>query len=188
MGLVHNSPSQWHTITASEPEHWAVLTLRRELREHARDGRRGTFVIADAPNWVNILPITTKGDIILVEQFRHGTSTNTFEIPGGVVHGNESLVTAAERECLEETGWGSAQAARQLGVLDPTPAFQSNTCTVFVWEGCELVKEQQLDPNEDIVVHEVTINDFENMIADGRIRHSLVVAAFALFRLHHRKT
>lgn len=160
--------------------------MRRELREHAGDGRRGTFVIADAPQWVNILPITAYGSIILVEQFRHGTSTNTFEIPGGVVHGDEPLVLAAERECLEETGWGSAQPARQIGILDPNPAFQSNTCTVFIWEGCKPVRKQQLDPNEDIAVHEVSISDFENMIADGRIRHSLVVAAYALFRLQSK--
>jgi ADP-ribose pyrophosphatase len=180
-----DAPAPWLTLSEGPAEDWKVMQVRHVERRHARDGRQGRFTVADAPVWVNILPLTTDGKVICVEQFRHGTGASTIEIPGGIVHDGEDPRCAAERECLEETGWGSATPARLLGIVEPNPAFMRNRCHVFVWEGCERRGPQQLDQQEDIRVHEVPMDLFVAMVKDGRIAHALVLSALALYRLHH---
>ncbi len=162
------------------------MKLRSERRMHAEDGREGTFTVASAPLWVNILPITEDGEIVLVEQFRHGTGSTTLEIPGGVVHADEDPRLAAERECREETGWAGTGDAELLGIVDPNPAFMENQCRVYVWTGCSKTQMQDLDPLEDIVVHTVSLHGFLRLVEQGTIRHSLVLSAVALALIKSR--
>ena len=156
------------------------MRLRTDLRQHTTDGRTGRFTIAESPHWVNVLPVTTSGDIVLVEQFRHGTGTVSLEIPGGVVDINEDPLDAAERECLEETGWKGRGRAELLGTIEPNPAFMSNVCSVYIWNNCTLAGNQHLDPLEDINVVVVSVQEFFQRISHGTICHSLVLSAVAL--------
>jgi 8-oxo-dGTP pyrophosphatase MutT (NUDIX family) len=56
-------------------------------------------------DWVNVIPITATGQVVLIEQHRFGTNTFTLEVPGGAVEYNEKDATlAALRELEEETG------------------------------------------------------------------------------------
>lgn len=178
----------WLTVSSEEEVEWTVMRLRHERRRHAVDGREGMFTLAQAPTWVNIVPITTDGHIVLVEQFRHGTRSTTLELPGGVVFNNEDPRLAAQRECLEETGWGSDRDAESLGIVDPNPAFMENTCHVYVWNDCRLQQGQHLDPLEDIAVHVIGVDDFLSRIKNRTIRHSLVLSAVALALLDSRFT
>lgn len=162
------------------------MQLKRVRRRHDTDGREGVFTVADAPGWVNILPITTSGDVVLVEQFRHGTNASTLEIPGGVLHPEEDPRVAAQRECLEETGYGAQGNAELLGVVEPNPAFMSNVCFVFLWTDCTKIRSQELDPLEDIRVHLEPLNVFLQHVGDGTIKHSLVLSAVALGLLQGR--
>lgn len=180
-----DAPAPWLTLSEGAAEDWKVMQLRHVVRRHAGDGRQGTFTVADAPVWVNILPLTEHGDVICVEQFRHGTGGTTIEIPGGIVHDAEDPRLAAERECMEETGWGASEPARLLGIVDPNPAFMRNRCHVYVWEGCSLQGAQHLDPQEDIRVHVIPMNEVLAMVKDGRIAHALVLSALVLYQLHH---
>lgn len=156
------------------------MRLRTDIRQHLTDGRTGSFTIAESPQWVNILPVTESGKIVLVEQFRHGSGTVSLEIPGGVVDNNEDPLDAAERECLEETGWKGTGRAELLGTIEPNPAFMSNVCSVYIWNNCTFARNQQLDPLEDINVVVVSMQEFFQRIALGTICHSLVLSAVAL--------
>ena len=176
----------WQTLEEGQSEDWTVMKLRHVKRQHAVDGRVGRFTVADAPGWVNILPITESGSVVLVEQFRHGLNAASLEIPGGVLHNGEDPRSAAERECLEETGYASSADAELLGVVDPNPAFMTNVCSVYLWKGCRKVSEQELDPLEDIRVVEVPWETFLDKVRSGEIRHSLVLSAVALFSLQGR--
>ena len=67
----------WNTLESGPPENWTVMQLKRVRRKHETDGREGVFTVADAPGWVNILPITTDGNVVLVEQFRSAIAAAT---------------------------------------------------------------------------------------------------------------
>ena len=115
----------------------------------------------------------------MVEQYRHGVDELTLEIPGGAANSGEEAVESAKRELLEETGYSSDEW-HPLGSLQANPAFMTNECSTFIALNCKKVAEQTLDPMEDIDVHLIPFDKFEKKMREGEIKHSLVVAAYAL--------
>ncbi|MBU3741796.1 MAG: NUDIX hydrolase [Candidatus Kapabacteria bacterium] len=177
--------AHWETVDEHATVDWKVVRLRSVTRVHPQDGRQGRFTVAEAPSWVNIIPITNDGMVVCVRQFRHGVSQITIEIPGGVVSHGEDPRLAAERECREETGYAGDGEASLLGIVEPNPAFMTNSCYTYIWHGCTWRGPQELDPNEEIDVVLMTVDELRNMVRTGEIRHSLVLSALALFQLHH---
>jgi len=152
-------------------------------RSRMRPERVGEFVVLDVPDWVNIIALTEDRQVVLVEQYRHGSGSITLELPGGMVDAGEDMVEAGTRELLEETGYASGKV-ELIGVVEPNPAFQNNRCgTVLVTAACR-VAEQALDPNEEIRVRLAPLHQIPELIRSGAITHSLVVAAFYHLSLH----
>ncbi|MEZ4518692.1 MAG: NUDIX hydrolase [Chloroflexota bacterium] len=70
-----------------------------------RTGKEHSFYILEAPDWVNVIPLTPDEQVVMVRQYRHGTGTVTLESPAGMAdHDGEALAVAAARELREETG------------------------------------------------------------------------------------
>ena len=63
------------------------------------------YSVVRALDWMNVIPLTPSGDVVLIEQFRHGISRITLEVPGGQVDPGETPAESAVRELLEETGY-----------------------------------------------------------------------------------
>lgn len=149
----------------------------RRARSTLRPDRAADFVAFDFPDWVNVIAFTEAGDVVLVEQWRHGTQEPTLEVPGGMVDPGEDMVQAAVRELREETGY-AGDGAVLIGSVTPNPAIQTNRCGTVVVRNCRVVGDQDPDPNEEIVVSTASLDEVHAMLRDGRIHHALVVAAF----------
>lgn len=161
--------------------------FRLEVHQRTEDttGRTGTFFVLDAPDWINVVAITTGGTFILVEQFRHGTEKNEIEIVGGLVERGEEPQEAALRELREETGFVPSASSRieLIGTVHPNPAFLTNSCYTYLVTDCIKEHEQSLDEHERIHVSEVTEAEFAAMIRSGTIDHSLVLNAYLWYQL-----
>jgi ADP-ribose pyrophosphatase len=166
----------WVRVAETVLGRYSIFTLARTIRSSPTTGRRHEFLRLDAPDWVNVVALTSCGDLVLVEQFRHGTDQTTLEIPGGAVDPGESPTEAAARELEEETGYRAA-ALHLLGTVEPNPAFLSNHCSTFLASGCAPVGVRHLDPSEEIALRLVSLEQFTDLIERGVIRHALVVAA-----------
>lgn len=75
------------------------------------------------PDAVICWPFTVQGDILLVRQFRPTLGHETLELPAGAIDGDESIIAAASREILEETGHGCSD----LAILASGRLFLSRT-------------------------------------------------------------
>jgi len=143
-------------------------------------GSAHDFFVLDAPDWVNVIPLTPDEKVVCVRQYRAGTDTVTLEIPGGMIDpGDPTPTAAAAREMREETGY-LANRYEDLGVVAPNPAIQSNRCHTICAVDAYRDGPQALDGSEVIDVELVDLADIPSLIMSGRITHSLVVAAFYL--------
>lgn len=145
------------------------------------DGRPARpFYVIEAPEWVNVIALTPEREVLLVRQFRFGIGSVTLEIPGGMCDGDEPPAVAAARELREETGFASELPLEPLGWVHPNPPVQANRCHTFLARDARRVGEQRPDEHEIIDVERVPLDDVPSLIAEGRISHALVLAAFTL--------
>jgi len=174
---------RWETIEEEYVGNYKIFDLFYYTRIHPTKKTKSKFVALKSPNWVNILPITSNKELVLVEQYRHGTDAISLEIPAGLIETNEEPTIAAERECREETGYVGLRQARLLGYVEPNPAFLGNKCYHYVWFDCERKFAQQFDENELISVKLVHLKEVRSLIENGVIRHSLVLSAITFFNI-----
>ncbi len=130
-------------------------------------------------NWVNIVPVTSTGEIILIEQHRFGSDSFVLEVPGGAVDSTEVDTTlAALREMEEETGLTSNRILSLAGFY-PNPAIQNNRVSNFIAFDIRPMekKPEHFDPFEEIKVHLFPIKDVMHMVRSGQISHALSALA-----------
>jgi 8-oxo-dGTP pyrophosphatase MutT (NUDIX family) len=166
----------------SEPqETYSCPIFRVESREATSlDGAltRPMYTIRCA-QWVNVIPVTADGHVVLIEQHRFGTDTITLETPGGAVDPDErDLTLAALRELEEETGLTS-QRLLSLPGFAPNPAIQGNRITYFIAFDCQplAVPRDHHDPFEVIRIRMVPVEEALMMARSGQIQHALAALA-----------
>lgn len=155
--------------------------LKRDM-EIVSESHKATFSILEAPDWINVIALTSENEIVLVEQYRYGIEKSTLELPGGVCDPGEDPLKSSKRELLEETGYSSNNWV-SLGNVSSNPAMQTNYTHTYLARSCAKTSKQLLDGNERINVHVLPLIEFLDMVGRGEVKHSLVVAAVGKFLL-----
>jgi ADP-ribose pyrophosphatase len=173
----------WPKLSSKPVGDFRIFTVRSDEKLSPRTGQPHDFFIIDCVDWVNVLAVTVDRHLVMVEQFRHGSNTVELEIPGGIMDAEEtSPVDTGVRELREETGY-EGEGPRLLGSVFANPAIMSNTSHIVLVENCELKHPVQFDSGEDMVTRLVPIADVRQLVAEGRIRHPLVIVALYYFDL-----
>lgn len=176
----------WPLVSSKPVGDFRIFTIRTDQKINPRTGKPCDFFVIDSANWVNIVAVTPDDHLVMVEQFRHGTNTIELEIPGGIMDPEDaSPIEAGLRELREETGYEGSNA-RLLGDVAANPAIMSNTCFTVVVENCVSKHSLSFDGGEDLITRLVPVADLSRLVAEGRIKHPLVIVALFQFDLLRR--
>jgi ADP-ribose pyrophosphatase len=175
--LSDDSELMWRRERSERVADCRVFTVRRDYSTDPRGGRVHDFYVIEAPDWINVIPLTKDGEVVLIEQYRHGAETVSLEVPGGMVDPGEEPRRTAARELFEETGYEAAELLL-LGRTRPNPAIQDNWIHTFLARGVEYRQEPSNDGTERTRVRLVPLARIPSLIREGAIDHSLVVVAF----------
>jgi ADP-ribose pyrophosphatase len=182
--VAKSRPATWKTVESRKVYTTRIFDLHHHRRHHHQRGQHDFYVL-EAPDWVNIIPLTEHQEVVMVRQFRHGTETFTLEIPGGMVDPEDaSPAAAARREMVEESGYDSADII-ELGKVHPNPAIQGNYCHSFLARGVQAGPKIELDTTEETEVVVVPLASIKDLIASGEITHALVIAAFSFLHAYN---
>jgi 8-oxo-dGTP pyrophosphatase MutT (NUDIX family) len=174
----------WREITREFLLDCRVFSVERSIAESPVDGVPHDYFRILSKDWVQIIPITNAGEIVLVRQYRHGPSEFVLEVPGGLVDHGEDPAVAGARECLEETGYRVTEL-HSLGSLNPNPALHSHRLHAFYAHDAVAVAPIQNTPTEQTEVELVPLDRLVDWLREGRIDHALVAATLWRFLHDH---
>jgi ADP-ribose pyrophosphatase len=176
----------WQKISSRKVGNFGVFSIRSDRKISPRTRQEHDFFVIESVNWVNVIALTPDQQLVMVEQYRHGSGTVELEVPGGLMDAKDgSPEMTGRRELREETGY-EGERAGVIGQVFPNPAIMSNTCFTVLIENCHRVHPVELDRGEDLTTQLVPVSEFPRLVANGRIRHSLVIAALYHFELWQR--
>ena len=125
--------------------------------------------IVNHPGAVAIIALTDDGKLIVVEQYRKALERSIIEIPAGKLELGEVPEVTARRELAEETGFGCEELT-YLQTFATSPGFADEVIHLFVARQLFVLEQQaELDEDEFVELMEVTLEEAEIMVADGRI-------------------
>jgi 8-oxo-dGTP pyrophosphatase MutT (NUDIX family) len=174
---------RWHILKSDIVYRAHIFDVRRDRSRAESNGLEHDFHVLETRDWVNVVPITERDEVVLVRQFRHGIRELTLEVPAGVIDPADACAeVAARRELREETGY-EGEVMRPLGVVHPNPAILNNRCFVFVARPVSLVGPPQWDGTEEIEVETVPLVAVPGLIRNGAITNALTLVAFQLLQV-----
>ncbi len=184
--MTHGRPQPWSIQSSEILADCRIFKVRKDVTVNPRTGQSHEMFVLEQPNWVNVIPLTPDNQVIMVEQWRHGTRSIHLETPGGLMDDGEMPEQCARRELLEETGY-EADKLVTLGTVHPNPSFQINVQHYILAENCRKIAELKLDHAEDINVKLVSLAEVPCMIETGKITHGIVIGGFYWLNLYRQK-
>lgn len=179
---------KWNKLDSEYIGDFRIFRIRADSSRSPRTGNTHRFFVLETPDWVNVIPLTPEGNVVMIYQFRHGTEEVTLEVPGGMVdEGDGDPALSAARELREETGY-EADEIIHLGSVAPNPAFLDNRCHSYLALDARRVAEITLDGAEDIAFVEIPLDEIPGLIRSGVITHSLTINAFYFLGFYRRET
>lgn len=157
--------------------------LENVSRVHAEfDGFTKDYYVVEFGPRAGIVAVS-EGKILLTAQYRFLINGIAWEIPGGRVDEGEMAIEAAQRECLEETGFFCTDL-RPLLSFRPGLDNVENLTSVFYSEFVEERRSFVPDPAEALAIAWVPIEECVTLVLEQKIVDCLTVSAVLAYRCH----
>lgn len=180
-----NDPRPWQVDSSEYIHQLPWFTVRKEAIRMESGGVIPDYFVFEYPNWVNVVAVTADGQLVLIRQYRHGIGGVHYELCAGVIDAGEDPMVAAQRELLEETGFGGGHW-QPLMTLSANPGTHSNLTYAFLATGVEQRQDQHLEITEEITVHVVSPERALEIIDNGEMLQSLHIAPLLRYCLNRQ--
>lgn len=126
---------EWKVLESEYLVRRPWLTARRDRLE-LPDGRIiPEYYVLEYPDWVNVIAITKDGQFVMERQYRHAARKISLELPCGVMEEGETPLEAAQRELLEETGFGGGQWKKTDGAISQSQCDEQHDTLLLGYRG-----------------------------------------------------
>jgi ADP-ribose pyrophosphatase len=130
------------------------------------------------PGAAAIVPLITTDEVVLIRQYRHALKRYIWEIPAGTLDPPEEAAACARRELAEETGYAAAEW-HELGEITPVPGYSNERIHLFLASDLSPA-QQELDADEVLAIHRVTLAEALEMISGGDIQDAKSICGLLL--------
>lgn len=132
------------------------------------NGRKSVREVIRHKGAVCVVPVTDKGEVVIVKQYRYPFDEVLVEIPAGKLDTVDEIpLEAAKRELHEETG-AVADSIKYLGAYYGSPAILDEKIYMYLAEGLHF-GEQELDDDEFVETERIPLEKLCTMIMNGEV-------------------
>jgi len=140
----------------------------RQDHIRAQDGTELTYTIIDKPRAVWIVPVTTDGNLVLINQYRYAVDAWCLEVPAGNIEAGLDPQDMAARELREEIG---GVAGRMVRVTDfYTMNGIGNEIAVVYMALDVTLHEPEREPTEHIELRIIPVAEGLRLARTGHIK------------------
>lgn len=169
MSAKHSKPPKcWDVIKSKITYRDRWLTLRSDEIRLPDGSTLSPYHTVEGPDWVSIIALTTDGEVLLTEEYRHGARQVIMQFPGGHIDEGEGADVAGARELLEETGYGGG-TWHDLGTMFGAASRLSAVVSVFLAVGVSQMNAPKHDHGEEIRLMSMTWREFWNALHTRKI-------------------
>jgi 8-oxo-dGTP pyrophosphatase MutT (NUDIX family) len=169
----------WERLGSERLLETPYFALRSDRLRLPGGAIKDPYYVVERPDAAIIFPLTRKGEVVLVRQYRPPLGRMELGLPAGLVEEGEGPEAAARRELLEETGYSGGEW-EPLGSLASSPSLKDNWAYLFLARGVEKTATPDPDEHELVEVVRVPVEDLRDLVHSGKIVSSSGVAAVML--------
>lgn len=135
-------------------------------------------------NFATILCQNDEGKFLLQKEYSYPPNTELYQLPGGAVHSGEDAMTGASRELSEEEGI-KAQTFILLGSYYINNRKTDAKNYIFLATNLEqgITQRDIEERNQNLQSFWFAEAEIEDLMRNGDIQHSAVLAAWTLYKL-----
>jgi ADP-ribose pyrophosphatase len=130
-----------------------------------------------------VMPVDSRGRVLLVRQYRLPARMYLWELPAGRVDPGETPLRAARRELREETGC-RAKTFEKLAVFFPSPGFLAEKMTIYLARDLTLGESTPME-DERIETRWFTTREIDKLIQTGKILDAKTMIGFLRWQRYH---
>lgn len=124
------------------------------------------FYVLEYSDWANCFVIDDKGDVIMVNHYRHGVDEYLPElVSGGLETDDASPEDGIRRELVEELGYVGGEIYK-VGASYPNASSQTNKVHSFLAIGGSCSQAQKLERGETLHIIKTSLKDFIRTLED----------------------
>jgi len=140
--MLQDVPQQWPVVSSAEDARGPIVSLRSDT-VRMPDGEVIERQVVEHPGAVAVVALDDAGQVLMIRQYRHPAGRLLWEVPAGLRDvAGEPLLTTAQRELLEETGF-RARDWLVLADFFPSPGITTERVRMFLARGLTLVPESE---------------------------------------------
>lgn len=154
--------------TDVSPSHW--FPVRKQKAKLPNQLIIDDYYFSPLGDVVQVLPITSNNEVVLVRQYKHGLGEILIEVPGGMQQANKTLTQSAIAELEEECGIRAEEKELVLltkMAINPTK-LQQVTYGYILFDA-QFNTTQKPDATEQIELFVIPASEALKMVDDGRI-------------------